>query len=961
MQNGCGHYKRRRRRSVNALEPAFKSWLECARENSQLAMNRRHFLKQAGLATGGIASGALVLSAATNHAVAKRIGKFSAQPSTGLVIVLDPADPIAAATPTRWAVEQLKESLARRQVGTQFVARIAEAAAGLPCLVVSANGSPQAKEILAESRLNLYEAPESLGLVPGKSGGRPVLAACGIDSRGLTYALLELADRVTHAEHPLAAFAQRRPIIERPANKIRSVMRVFASDVEDKSWYYDRSFWRRYLTMLAAERFNRFSLALGLGYDFTSGIRDAYFHFAYPFLVTVPGYVVRVTGVSEAERERNLDMLRFISGETAVRGMHFQLGLWTHAYRWTNSPNANHIIEGLSPDKHAAYCREALRALLTACPAISGVTFRIHGESGVAEGNYEFWKTVFAGAVDSGRRVEIDMHAKGMDAEMIDVALATGLPVNISPKFWAEHMGLSYHQAAIRPTEMPPRGRKDEGFFSRSSGSRSYLRYGYGDLLAEGRRYGVLHRIWPGTQRLLLWGDPALAAGFGRASSFCGSAGVEIFEPLSFKGRKGSGLPGGRDAYAEAALKPAAGDFEKYSYSYRLWGRLLYNPDTEPEVWQRQLVRQNGRGAKAVEAALASASRILPLFTTAHLPSAANNNFWPEIYTNMPIVDANRKHPYGDTPSPKRFGTVSPLDPQLFSRVDDFAAELVSGERSGKYSPLEVAEWLQVLAENAARQVAKAATLMADEKQPAFRRLSVDVALQSGLGRFFGQKLRAGVLYALHERTGNPRFLDEALAMYRSARETWAQLAGQAEGIYVTDITFGLEPHLRGHWRDRLPAIDQDIADMEARLQALSTAPASSRAVSQEIQRRISRALSGKLARPNVSVRHVPPEHFRRGRPLTVSLATPLGSTEARSISARMFYRHTNQAEEFRSEVMQLQSATFQATIPATYTDSPYPLQYYFEFRRGPDQAWLHPGFTPDLSNQPYYIVRQAV
>src|SRR5262249_60659394 len=114
-----------------------------------------------------------------------------------------------------------------------------------------------------------------------------------------------------------------------------------------------------------------------------------------------------------------------------------------------------------------------------------------------------FWKTVFNGLTQCGRTVGLDMHAKGMDEQMIDLALATGLPVTISPKFWAEHMGLPYHQAAIRPTEKPPRDRRDEGFFSKSSGSRSFLRYGYGDLLAEGRRDGVLHRIWPSTQRLV--------------------------------------------------------------------------------------------------------------------------------------------------------------------------------------------------------------------------------------------------------------------------------------------------------------------------------------------------------------------------------------------------------------------------------------------------------------------------
>ena len=60
--------------------------------------------------------------------------------------------------------------------------------------------------------------------------------------------------------------------------------------------------------------------------------------------------------------------------------------------------------------------------LLKACPAVSGVTFRVHGESGVEEGSYEFWKTVFDGVATCGRRVEIDMHAKGMDQTMTDTA-----------------------------------------------------------------------------------------------------------------------------------------------------------------------------------------------------------------------------------------------------------------------------------------------------------------------------------------------------------------------------------------------------------------------------------------------------------------------------------------------------------------------------------------------------------
>ncbi len=915
-------------------------------------MNRREFLRKAGVAIAGASAGAGFAAPATPCQAANALPPFNR-----VAIVIDPDDPVADAPAPLWGAKELQNALARNRLSPIRLSRVTDAPAEALCVIAAGHRHPVARGLLAKTPLRMPQRPEAFCLAQTSLGNHPVLLACGADDRGLTYALLELADRAATAAEPRRALTLGRPLVEAPANRVRGIMRLFASDLEDKPWYWDRAFWRRYLSMLATERFNRFNLAFGLGYDFPSGIRDAYFYFAYPFLVEVPGYDVRVTGLPNAERERNLEMLRFISSEAEARGLEFQLGIWTHAYLWTHSPHVNHRIEGLAPSNHAAYCRDALRTLLTACPAVSGVTFRIHGESGVPEGSYGFWKTVFDGLVRCGRTVRLDMHAKGMDAHMIKVALDTGLPVSVSPKFWAEHLGLGYHQASIRPTEMPRPGEIDHGFFSRSSGSRSFLRYGYGDLLVEGRRYEVVHRVWPGTQRLLLWADPALATGYGRAAGFCGSAGMEFIEPLSFKGRKGSGRPGGRDAYADNSLKPAGGPFEKYRYTYRLWGRLLYNPDARPETWRRHLNRQFGAGAPAVESALASASRILPLVTTAHMPSAANNSYWPELYTNMPIVDPRRNHTYGDTPSPKRFGTVSPLDPQLFSRVDDCAGELLAAKPSGKYSPLEVARWLSNLAETASRELARARSLVPNPRTAPFRRLAADVAVQSGLGRFFARKFQAAVLYALHKQTGDRQALQQALSAYHRAREAWAQLASGAQGVYVADITFGLEPQLRGHWQDRLAAMDLDIGDMQRILEEASGREVQSRepeAISRSIQ-----VVFNTPKRPELPVDHLPPRTFQRAHPLPLSLAIPLASAGLAGLSVRLLYRRVNQAEHFRVEPMRFRDGSFRAVISSDYTDSPFSIQYYFGFQRG-GLAWLYPGLNATLNNQPYFVVAIA-
>jgi hypothetical protein len=460
-----------------------------------------------------------------------------------------------------------------------------------------------------------------------------------------------------------------------------------------------------------------------------------------------------------------------------------------------------------------------------------------------------------------------------------------------------------------------------------------------------------------------LWGDPDIAAAYGRNSSFCGAAGAEIFEPLSFKGRMGSGLPGGRCAYADRELTPEY-DWQKFLYQYRLWGRLLYNPEADPEVWRRALYRDFRAQAPDAEAALANASRILPLLLSAHGPSRSNNNYWPEMYTNLAIVDATRKNPYSDTPEPKRFGTVSPCDPQIFLGVDECAAEILgNAPRSGKYSPLEVAQWMEDFANESAKLLAQAQALApigaaSAQSNLDFLRLSADVAIQCALGHFFAAKFRSSVLWSIYDRTGDASALQEALNAYRRARDAWADAAERAKDIYVSDVTYGPDPQVRGHWLDRLPAIDDDIADMEkrARQAQSATAPPAQPQVSALA------AIAEVLARPRraqFACRHTPPANFHPGAPLAIELA--VANADPASLSVRLQYRHVNQAEHWSVAPMQSQAGHFAATIPADYTQSPYPLQYYFELHSKSEGASLYPGLTlPSLSNLPYYVVHQS-
>src|SRR5262249_36240609 len=89
---------------------------------------------------------------------------------------------------------------------------------------------------------------------------RPGRKRAGRAGGGLANAVKELGAGAKHPTDPPASFDSQKPLPESPATPIRSAARLFTSEVEDKPWFCDRNFWKRYLSMLVSHRFNRFSL-----------------------------------------------------------------------------------------------------------------------------------------------------------------------------------------------------------------------------------------------------------------------------------------------------------------------------------------------------------------------------------------------------------------------------------------------------------------------------------------------------------------------------------------------------------------------------------------------------------------------------------------------------------------------------------------------------------------------------
>ncbi|MBW7458182.1 hypothetical protein K0U00_29485, partial [Paenibacillus sepulcri] len=103
-------------------------------------------------------------------------------------------------------------------------------------------------------------------------------------------------------------------------------------------------------------------------------------------------------------------------------------------------------------------------------------------------------------------------------------------------------------------------------------------------------------------------------------------------------------------------------------------------------------------------------------------------------------------------------------------------------------------------------------------------------------------------------------------------------------------------------------------------------------------------------------VEHTPPAVFRKGEAVKLFLSVPEASAEWQ---IQLHYRHANQVESYQVTDMKREGEQYVASIPEGYTDTPYPIIYFFELRDGSGHAWLSPGFNETLSNQPYYLLRQ--
>jgi hypothetical protein len=794
-------------------------------------------------------------------------------------------------------------------------------------VVVGSPGSAVVDRLLKAHGILLSKAAESLCIKKLVNDKQTTLLITGREPRGLSYALLDAARAIELAPQKVTdPFAAISEAVEEPFLRVRSItLHLFNADLE-KEWYFNEQYWKDYFTMLARYRYNNLTLT------FTD--QTNYLNPIYAYLLDVPGFPqVRIKGLTEADRRRNLAMLKRITELAHERGLDFTLGIWMQLPipRYAGQVLVENLPNGLAA---ADYCAAGLKHLLQACPGIDAVQLRMNDEAGIPEEQQaEFFGKLFQAIRDCGRAVRVELRYKGLRPETIRAALEMGLDVTVSTKFWAEHMGLPYHPTVV-----------DSHY--RAS------RYSFGSMLVHPRKYHVIYRLWSvGTQRLLLWGDPDYAARFARSCQLGGGEGFEVFAPLSNKGF--GNLPGSWRLFADKGLEHFRWEHERYWFFYLAFGRLAYNPQADPEIWRRELRHRFGKAAEAMEAAYRQASQVLPLLTATRLPSASEWSWWPEMDTGDRLPEYMHTPP-SDTAQFYAIRTWKPTPRWRCEKWDEdnpgYVEDAVVGRLRGKWTPLQISSRLRDLAGKTQKALDQARSQVPDPMAGEFRATELDLRVLAALAQYHAGNTLAATELAFFELTAEAARLPRALEHKRAAVASWERVVRLTEGAYHSNLIFGHSPlhnrphghHHSGHWKDRLTEVREDLTLLEMLLKKHGSTG------------KTPRIYPGEANTPEKPMLdHTPVKEADPGKDLTLSVRVP---SQAPLKKLVVHFRPLNQTMSWKSLPMkQVRPGQFTATVSSKDITRPWDWQYYFEALLEGGGGFQWPSWE---QGPPYFVVK---
>ncbi len=834
--------------------------------------------------------------------------------------------------PAQHGLAKLTEALSAKGISFEQVGSV-RAARGKWLLVTGlANGDGPAAQILKAGKHTVPQIPEALTIWQTTQHKKPVWVVGGFDDTGLMYELLDVADRIGWSTNRAAPLSEVKAITEQPDVKRRGISLYTMNRAYWESRLYDEAYWTRYLDLLARDRFN--SLVIIFGYE-----NGGFLAPCYPYFFDVEGFPeVRMVGLTQAQQQRNLAAYNTLIKMAHDRGIAVTTGFQSHIYSGgvqaggvpglpaVPGQPVNGQVAGVSKTNLTAYTRAALAKFLREVPDLDGVLFFLNNETGLNDHELlDFASNLFQVMKAEGAGKKIYVHSKGFNDARIQKATDAGVNIIISPKYWMEQMGMPFH-----PTHINRENQLDR-------------RHGYSDLLRYPRTYDFYWRLWNGgSTRILLWGDPDYARRFAASTHLYDGTGFDVNEPLA---TKMAAQPHAQKPFD--LLKPQYRyydyEFERYWHFYQVFGRLGYNPDTAPEVWQREFESRFGpQAAPPIAAALHRASWIIPRIVAACYPYACfpTTRGWPE------------KQRLGDLP---QYAHAAGSDIAQFANFDEEAQLLRTGGETAKTLPSTTSYWLEQTATDINQLVAQSETAIGTNRNKEFDSTITDLKILANLARYHARRIPAAVNYCLYEHTKDPAALDAAIADERAAIEAWSQLVLAAGDVYADDLMLGIREaelsgiihHLSGHWRDELGYMRTGLAALESLRHDLK--PDATAKAAPHYQ-----AVSREDYETKFSILHHPVTTAPSGKPLTITARV---SSAVGIKWVRLCCRSVNQTQDFQVVPMLPVGPkdTYQAVISAATLNPKWDFMYYLEVMDHHHHGRIYPDFNQAT---PYFIVK---
>ena len=849
--------------------------------------------------------------------------RCSGATSPAISIVVDPRLGPAATH----GLSKLKEVLNAKGATFEAVTALGGAKESTLLIIGLATNQGSAAQFIKEENRTMPQTPETL-LIARSAGwrGKAAWLIAGSDDRGLMYGELEVAERIglSPADSP---FAEVREALEQPSVTTRALSLYTMNRAYWESRFYDQAYWARYLDTLAQNRFN--SLVVIFGYE-----NGGFLAPCYPYFFDLEGFPdVRMMGIRPEEQQRNLAALNRLIEMAHARGVKLTIGIWDHIYRGgvqgggvpgadqaTKKPTPG-LVWGVTAENLVPYTKAALSKFLRLVPSVDAIQFRMHDESGLKNSEQVgFWRDVFAMVRQQAPDLHLDLRAKGLPDEVIQEALNAGVKFRITTKYWMEQMGLPFHPTHINVEDQQNR------------------RHSYADLLRYPQQYKMHWRLWNGgPARVLLWGDPEYVRRFVQSTHLYDGDGFEVNEPLCTKMEAQPHDARPFDLLA-ASRRYYDFEFERYWHFFQVFGRIGYNTNTPPDIWDREFVSRFGAEAgPAIESALHRASWVLPRIVASCYP-----------YSYFPMTRGwAEKQRLGDLPL---YARAEGSDIAQFASFDEEAQLLIAHGETAKVRPGQTSRWFAQTAEEIQREVAEAEKRIGAHSGKEFDSTITDLRILANLALYHSRRIPAAVNYRLFERTQSAQNLDDAIAGENSAIDAWRQIVVAADDFYNDDLRMGVRgAGLCGHWKDELQALEKGLSALRDRRREVSAVAVAAPAIRYTIE-------AGLGDHEPPSVIHDPVISAPAAKPLAIT-ATVRDPSGVKWV--RLRYRAVNQRQDYQTLPM-LPGATpdrYEAVIPPEQINPKWDLMYFIEAMDNQGNGAIF----PDLNREtPYIIVRLA-